>query len=239
VDRGAGGGPTIEIGSPSLKDGRVLVPIEARGDGFSPYVGINVHLRWAPGVFHFGAVDATGGPFDGGHGLCASATAGDGDRGGVAVGCSLFGSQVTVGSAGLNFMIALVPAADGCSPLHLVTYGAPDGGDSSTGTYTLENESTYQVNQYRDGAADVRGEPCQPSGEEAARAIAPTPGSTVAGGAGAASPTLSSGNIAGAITPARSESRSEGHTVLFAGIAAALVAIAAAAIADHQCSDLG
>lgn len=168
--RAAGTGPTITVGTPSLVSGKVQVPIQTTGSGFDPYLGFNVHLRWDPAVFTFSSASNTGTilaqPF------CPPAAA-DGDGGGVAWGCTALGGSST--TTGLLGTLILTPAASGCSALHLFTFGGPDGGTATTGTYTIAEDFTPQSNTYQDGAANVAGNTCTPAGPPTST---PTPSNT-------------------------------------------------------------
>jgi hypothetical protein len=59
--------------------------------------------------------------------------------------------------------------------LHLFTYGAPDGGDSTTGTFTINADATVQANTYSDGTSDTTGAACTPPPPTAT----PTPTNTL------------------------------------------------------------
>ena len=150
------GAGTIEVGAPSLSAGKVLVPISVSGTGLDDYSGFNVHVRWDPAVFTFSSWSTTGSavswPFPVPNVM-------DGDNAGVTVGGLLLGTSTT--STGLLGTLSLTPAQSGCSALHLFTYGPPDGGDTSTGTYLIDfvtNEP--QANPLTDGTADVNGAAC-------------------------------------------------------------------------------
>ena len=53
----------------------------------------------------------------------------------------------------------LTPLNLGCSPLHLFTLGSPDGGNTITGSYTVDAVSTGpQLNVYADNSASWAGE---------------------------------------------------------------------------------
>ena len=160
-------GPTLALGNARLVNGKVLVDLNSLFGTANAYDGFNAHLRWDPAVFSFSSMDPTGGLFDPGAspatGFCVGpdTTSFDSDGGGVTLGCAGFAG--TTASNHLLITVALTPAASGCSAIHLVTYGAPDGGDESSGTYT-ENAAdvTPQTNRYYDTTSDVAGNACTP-----------------------------------------------------------------------------
>lgn len=161
-----GSGPEFLVGGPSLSGGQVQVPVYAWLAATDPYIGFTIHLRWDPAVFSFASANATGGVFDPNAspstGFCVSdSTTFDSDGGGVVFGCS--GYAATQTSYHLLATISLTPVAAGCSTLHLYTYGGTDGGDSSSGTFTVNAaDNTPQSNGYRDGTADNLGQSCTP-----------------------------------------------------------------------------
>jgi hypothetical protein len=74
----------------------------------------------------------------------------------VTVACASTGAPTT--GTGELATIVLTPLA-GCSPLHLFTLGAPDGGTTITGSYTVDAVSTGpQLNVYADNSASSAGE---------------------------------------------------------------------------------
>lgn len=158
-------GPGLGVGTASLASGKVVVPIDAFGSGFTPYMGFNVHLRWDPAVFSYSSYSAASGPFDPANpnALCADTTLLDGDGGGVVVGCVgvdlVGGGPRPVSTKGLLVKILLTPKA-GCSNLHLVTYGAPDGGGDTAGSYTVDGTTAVQSNAVVNGSAGISGTPC-------------------------------------------------------------------------------
>ncbi|MBF6601259.1 MAG: hypothetical protein IVW36_12200 [Dehalococcoidia bacterium] len=162
--RADGVGPTIAVGATTLQGGKIRVAIETRGTGFVPYSGFGIHARWNPAIFAVDSADPAGGPFAGDAALCIgpTASAGDADGAGTIVACALKGSN-TVSSSGLLTTLVFTPKGSGCSVIHLTTLGAPDGGDTTTGTYTIEPEGTDvapQVNAYIDGKVDNTGANC-------------------------------------------------------------------------------
>ncbi len=185
----APGGPQIEVGSPELVDGTVRVPVVAAGSGFDAYRGVSIHLRWDPAVFRFLSANAERAVFEPdtakidagidpapGTGFCVYPTGWQGgvdaDGGGATFGCVLLGSHAGT-KTGLLATFELKAVAPGCSALHLLTYGPPDGADSTFGTFTISEQIEVQANVYVDGAANERGEACQ-----AGVARTSTPGSS-------------------------------------------------------------
>lgn len=174
----AGVGPTIAIGSLSASNGKVVVPVETRGEGFVPYTGWSIHLRWDPAVFSFDSA-AGAGPFAGSGAICAGPTA-DADGAGTVLSCSLVGNAAQTSSGSLA-TFTLAPKGNGCSALHITTLGPPDGGDTTTGSYTIEQDGdpsdpvpSPQVNAYIDAAADASGAPCGSSAPPTVAAGIPT-----------------------------------------------------------------
>jgi SurA N-terminal domain len=148
--------PTILVGAPSLTGGTVQVPVSTDGSGFAPYSGFSVHLRWSSSVFTYASASNTGtlipSPF------CPNPIV-DSDGAGVTYACTSTSGSVT--TTGLLATIVLTPAASGCSPLHLFTFGAPDGGAANDGTYTVDADTNApQATAYVDGSASVAGQVC-------------------------------------------------------------------------------
>ena len=147
-------GPTIQVEPPSLSGGLVQIPIGTTGTGFDPYNGFNLHLRWAPSVFSFTAVDTDGTVINGPG--CAAPVP-DGDGGGVTFNCMASGGPTT-GSGHLG-TVMLTPLNMGCSMLHVFTFGTPDYGDISTGTYTIDATTLVpEANLDVDGTVNWVGE---------------------------------------------------------------------------------
>jgi len=179
-------GPTIRATAPTLVDGTVHISIIAEGSGFPAYDGFNLHLRWSPGVFTFGDINAAGGLFDPASGAFCIANRDkyDADGGGVTFACTGLGSSSATTATGLLATLTLRPSQSGCSKVHFFTFGSPDGGDSTSGTYTIDDDtSTAQANPYIDLGVDVDGQLCQ-SGEleppptPSATSTTPVPGAT-------------------------------------------------------------
>lgn len=241
-------GPAISVGAPSLSNGQVRVPIAA-GASPAPYSGFSLHLRWDPAVFSFVAATSAGAVFDQGTGnaMCfANTSQFDHDGGGVVFSCSALGST-TVSAPALLATVALKPSGGGCSPLHLTTYGPPDWGDSSSGSFTIEepanptpeyNQNTPQTNTYVDGSADVTGRTCQvgpgmPTLDPGIAAAAPTeaPAPTaVASTSGSVSSTEARTPSGGAVTsdtPASSGRSNTSRTIIIMLVVVAVLGIVA------------
>ncbi|MHB8377406.1 MAG: toll/interleukin-1 receptor domain-containing protein [Dehalococcoidia bacterium] len=161
-------GPTLVVGNGRLVRGQVHVPIFAEGHSFEPYMGFNVHLRWDPLIFTFAGAHTDGGLFDASNGAAFApppdTATFDSDGGGVVIGCvSLVGSKDV---RGLLATIVLAPVAEhGCSFLHLFTFGGIDGGNESTGTYTVAADGAQaQYSECIDSSSDVAGRRCADTG---------------------------------------------------------------------------
>lgn len=153
-------GASIVVGTPALKDGKVQVPIIITGSIPMPYVGFVVHLRWDQAVFSSASASRTGTVLK--SPICSQPVL-DRDGGGATYECV----GVDTVATGLLGTFELSPAASGCSPLHLFTFGAPDVGDDRSGTYMeVVLHDNYRETwltlptQYMDGTADASGHPC-------------------------------------------------------------------------------
>ncbi|HEY7944113.1 MAG TPA: hypothetical protein VIH15_06395 [Casimicrobiaceae bacterium] len=148
--------PAIAVGAPALLAGKVQVPVSTTGSGLQPYSGFSLHLRWTASVFTYDSFSSTGSIVT--SPICLAKA--DADGGGVILSCSATGGTSTT-NAGLLATVVLAPAASGCSPLHLFTYGGDDAGDSTTGTYTIDPDTEDpQPLPSIDGSADVSGHVC-------------------------------------------------------------------------------
>jgi hypothetical protein len=149
-------GATIAVGTPALINGVVLLPINVSGSSLPAYGGFNIHLRWSSSVFQFNSIDTTGTQLPGSP-VCANTA--DADGAGVAFGCTALNSAST-SQAGLLGTVLLKPTGTGCSVLHLFTYGAPDAGDASTGTFLIDPSPHPILVATADGRADQTGHAC-------------------------------------------------------------------------------
>jgi hypothetical protein len=147
---------TIAVGTPSLVNGQVRVPIITSGYA-APYSGLNVHLRWDSAIFKLVPSAIKDSPLA--TPFCLDPVP-DTDGGGASYACGATGGLTT--TTGVLATIVLAPAAaSGCSSLHLFTYGAPDGGDFSTGTFLVDAGSNVpEPAHYIDGSASVSGKTC-------------------------------------------------------------------------------
>jgi hypothetical protein len=87
--RATGTGPTIAVGTPSLVNGKLQVPVNTVGTAPDQYVGASVHLRWDARLFSFDSFlpgDVFGSAF------CNPAIA-DQDGAGVMIGCVALGTK--------------------------------------------------------------------------------------------------------------------------------------------------
>ena len=175
-------GPELVVGGVTSVDAtHVSFTVSSAGSGFSAYGVWNLELSWDPGVFTFDSVDLTGAQINGGNGICPAAdstttpppVAFPQNAGSfVNMGCVSLGSSFN--TAGLLATVTLTVVAPGCSNIHLVTFGAPDNGDTSTGSYTAALGEDPDTNTYTDETADDTGT----GGCAAGPASTPTPTDT-------------------------------------------------------------
>ena len=166
-----GTGPNISVGTPSLVSGHVEVPINA-GSSTDPFGGFNIHLSWDSAIFSFDAADTndTGDIVPGTFCTTDAVT----DPNGVIFACTSLTSSTTSGP-GLLGTIALTVEGAGCSDLHLFTFGAPDGGDNGTGTYTVNlDDFSAMTNTYTDGGSTEAGVSCSAGGPTPTATNTPT-----------------------------------------------------------------
>ncbi len=149
--------PTIEVGTPSLVDGKVHIPVDMDGAGISPYSGFNIHLGFSGTFFSFDSASSAGSV------LSSPACAGPAPDGfgGVIFGCTTLAGASTSASGLLATFVLAPKSPPGCSNVYLKTLGPPDGGDASTGTYIIDPvtnmpQSVGTANRYIDGSA----QPC-------------------------------------------------------------------------------
>lgn len=150
----SGTGGQLSMGAPLHLGGDVVVPILATASS-TEFSGFNIHVLFDNSMFSFnpssgfqsgGVLESSGATSfclavvtDGGHGITGT--------------CNIVGTGSTT-SGGTLATITLIPTATGCSNLHLFTYGPPDGGTSTTGTYTIDAATTtVQSNSY--GVIDI------------------------------------------------------------------------------------
>ena len=132
----SGVGGTISIGTPALNSGKIDVPINGTA-ATDDYVGVNITLTWDPTLLSLSTSDINGSTLAAlGGFLCLPGTYNGPGGVGALNSCSVF-----VGSthaAGLLMTFHLNVVASGCSKLHIVTYDAPDNGDTTFGAYTID-----------------------------------------------------------------------------------------------------
>ncbi len=175
-------GPTLTVGAPSLVSGKVQFQVSTTGSVPNSYAGSNLHIRWDATVFSFSSANATGSLFDPGAslGFCPAPVP-DGDGGGVLFACTGFNATSNLG---LLATFNLTPVGTGCSTIHLFTFGPPDNGDSTTGSYTIDGATfSPQQNIYADGNTDTSGSACSavtstPTGAANTSTSTPVPAGT-------------------------------------------------------------
>ncbi len=129
-------GGRLSIGTPTLSGGNIVVPVLTSASQ-DPYNGFLVDLRLDGRLLSFvqgasgGAVETSGkGTY------CISDTKITGGHG-VTFGCVALGPAGTTSAGTLANLTFARKATAGCVTLHLFTYGPPDGGNGSTGTFTI------------------------------------------------------------------------------------------------------
>jgi hypothetical protein len=131
-----GVGGELSIGKPSIVGGSLVVPI-VKSATDDPYNQVAVHLRFDGSLYGppaMGYAITMSDPLEWG---CLP-TRPDVDGNGLSADC-LVDSVPSVTASGVIANFTLAPKISiGCSNLHLVTLGAPDNGDGSTGTYTVD-----------------------------------------------------------------------------------------------------
>ncbi len=156
----SGTGPKVVVGAPTLVNPTTVqftVSTVAGPNPADPMTGWNLGLRWDPAVFTFSS--ATSQPAPSVTGFAAPPLT---MTGGVTLGATAFASYTTLG---LMTTVKLTVVAPGCSAIHIFTYGPPDNGDGSTGSFTIASDfASSQANQgYVDGTADNLGNTCVPA----------------------------------------------------------------------------
>lgn len=109
-----------------------------------PYTGFSVHLKFDGALLSF-LSGGSGGALEtsGSQALCISVPDTDGN-GGI-ISCSTIGAASTTSAGTLGNIALARKTTSGCSNLHLETLGPPDGGDTTTGTYTIATTGTGQT----------------------------------------------------------------------------------------------
>jgi hypothetical protein len=147
-------GGEIFIGTPSFVNGKIVVPVYTTTTT-SAYSAFAAHLGFDGSLLSFATPTdfASGGALEtSGASTFCIARSWDAGNGLIST-CTILGAASTT-SAGPLARITLTPkAVSGCARLHLFTYGLPDGGDATTGTFTINSaDVTVQQNTY---GADV------------------------------------------------------------------------------------
>jgi hypothetical protein len=154
--RAAAPGPQLVVGGQAPVDAtHVRFTVSTAGLSFDPYVAWNLNLSWNPALFAFDSASAAGGVITD---VCVppnDAMYYDPDGSGVNLACALLAGQES--STGLLVTVRLTVLAPGCSAIHLITYGEPDGGTGASGSYTVGADASAQANTYQDGAIDGAG----------------------------------------------------------------------------------
>lgn len=126
-------GGRLSIGTPTVAGGMLTVPILTTAPQ-DPLSGFSVNLIYdgsllSPAGFGAGPVlESLGTGVICVHDTFPSSTVWS---------CSAIGGVSTASAGVLADATFRVTAATGCTQLHIETYGPPDGGDSTTGTYTM------------------------------------------------------------------------------------------------------
>jgi hypothetical protein len=140
-------GGEISFGTPALTAGQITVPVLISTPP-NPWHGFNLHVTYDGALLTGTAAQAGDWLQASASGFICTALVSDGGPNGKVVACSLLGAG-SVSSAGTLATLIFTPlSASGCTRLHLVTYGPPDGGTLATGTFTLAASSTLQHNTY-------------------------------------------------------------------------------------------
>ena len=136
-----------------------------------PYAAFNVRfqfdgtlLRFTNSMANFtsgGALEASGGST-----FCATFADPVANRGGG--GCAILGDATTAVAGTLAYLTLIPVGSSGCARLHLFTYGPPDGGTVTSGTYTVGRVPSLDFPQANTYGPDVYvnaadGSECVPS----------------------------------------------------------------------------
>ncbi len=169
----SGVGGQLSIGATSLLSGSVIVPIDTTATT-DAYGGFSVNLKWTVSAFAYGGLDSSGSVLAGHSPLCLAAAQPSGEI----ISCSATDSSAFT-TAGNLVKYKLTPIGPpSCTILHLNTLNAPDNGDSTTGSYTINyDDQSPQANTYgTDLAVNQAGAPCVPVGSPT---NTPTPTNTL------------------------------------------------------------
>ena len=122
-----------------------------------PFVAYKVHVRWDPRLFRFRYLNYGAQLFARDGAVCVDpTTSADADGGGIIFGCLSTLGPVFGGGSLAN--IRLTAVGSGCSPLHVVTLGPPDGGDGRMGSYFVRADGLIpERGSYSDSTSDETG----------------------------------------------------------------------------------
>lgn len=162
-------GPAMAIANVHAIDAtRIGFDVVTSGASPSPYVGWQAEISWNPAVFRFDSADVTGTQFSD-NGICLppdDSTSPPPAPYPAAQGSFVNDACTLLTTPGLEVPTRLVSVtlsviAPGCSYIHLVTFGAPDGGGVNAGSYTVADDfSSPQQNSTVDSSSDSAGAPC-------------------------------------------------------------------------------
>jgi hypothetical protein len=141
-------GGQISFGTPALVNGSITVPVLTSA-AQDPYLAFNVHVTFNGSLLSATSAQA-GDALQGlGSGIfCVPLMVMDGGSGAL-VPCTVLGGGPGTTTAGtLTTLTFTLRAATGCSHLHLFTFGPPDNGDVSSGTFTMTSSTALQQNTY-------------------------------------------------------------------------------------------
>ncbi|MHB8514986.1 MAG: hypothetical protein ACYDCT_06305 [Dehalococcoidia bacterium] len=187
-------GGRISIGTPTLSGGNIVVPVLTSASQ-DPYRAFNISLSFDNSLLSFtqgtpgGALETSGQQT-----FCVPGTV---LHGRASFGCAALGSIGTTSAGTLANLTFARKATTGCVTLHLFTYGPPDGGNSTTGTFTvsgsLPGSAIVQQNTYD---PDVSVDLADGSTGCAGPAATPTPTATGTPRAWTATPTMTATSTA-------------------------------------------
>ena len=147
-------GGRISIGTPTLSGANLIVPVLTSASQ-DPYTGFNATVAFDAGLLTYkggtsgGALETSGAPT-----FCAPPLTFSGRAN---IGCVILGGGSTTSAGTLANLTFARKAAAGCVTLHVFTYGPPDGGDTTTGTFTIpaHNSPNWDVPQQNTYGPDV------------------------------------------------------------------------------------
>ncbi|MDE3096831.1 MAG: hypothetical protein KGK07_12660 [Chloroflexota bacterium] len=147
-------GGRISIGTPALSGGDIVVPVLTSASQ-DPYSGFNATVAFDTSLLTYttgtsgGALETSGAPT-----FCAPPMTFSGRAN---IGCVILGQASTTSAGTLANLTFARKAAAGCVTLHVFTYGPPDGGDTTTGTFTISPPSApnWDVPQQNTYGPDV------------------------------------------------------------------------------------